>query len=43
MEEANDFYKEIGNTEKAKTFSDMLGIRFGTENKPTSQHSIIKA
>lgn len=26
MTEANDFYKEIGNEEKAKLFSDMIGI-----------------
>ncbi len=26
MKEANDFYKEIGNKKKAKTFSDMIGV-----------------
>lgn len=27
MAETNDFYKEIGNEEKAKTFSDMIGVQ----------------
>lgn len=26
MKESNDFYKEIGNEKKAKTFSDMIGV-----------------
>ena len=28
MAKANDFYNEIGNEEKAKTFSDMVGVTF---------------
>ena len=27
MKEANDFYKEIGNEEKAKAFSEMIGVQ----------------
>lgn len=26
MSEANDFYRELGNEEKAKAFSQMLGV-----------------
>ena len=33
MEEANDFYNEIGNTEKATAFSDMLGISLESGKK----------
>ena len=28
MKEADDFYKEIGNKNKAKIFSDMIGVEF---------------
>lgn len=29
MKEANDFYSEAGNEEKAKSFSKMIGVEFG--------------
>lgn len=33
MTQANDFYNELGNEEKAKAFSEMLGIQIGPGKK----------